>query len=70
MLDISNIIIGFEYNGFQMTAMDSYCLGYCITHSQCQWVLELYGMDEENMNMLVAGASLKPDSCHGRVVGL
>ena len=48
-----------------------YSLGYCIAHSQCQWVLSLDGDDigEEEVRMLVGGASTREEAI-GRVVGL
>ena len=48
-----------------------YSLGYCIAHSQCQWVLSLDGEDigEEKVRMLVGGASTRQEA-RGRVVGL
>ena len=48
-----------------------YSLGYCIAHSQCQWVLSLDGEDigEEEVTMLVGGASTRQEAS-GRVVGL
>ena len=51
--------------------LDYYSLGYCIAHSQCQWMLSLYGEDigEEEVRMLVAGASTRQEAS-GRVVGL
>ena len=54
-----------------MLPMDYYSLGYCIVHSHCDWVLDfgLGGHRKEDSEMLVAGASLRPDTS-GRVVGL
>ena len=43
----------------QMSSMDYYSLGYCISHSQCQWVLSLEGgmeISKEKIKMLVDGA--------------
>ena len=52
-----------------MLPMDYYSLGYCIVHSQCDWVLNFDEHQKEDSEMLVAGASLRPDTS-GRVVGL
>ena len=58
-----------EFNGdSSMLPMDYYSLGYCIVHSQCDWVLD-FKIQKEDSEMLVAGASLRPDTS-GRVVGL
>ena len=63
-----------EFKGdSSMLPMDYYSLGYCIVHSQCDWVLdfkyndhqkefELDGHQKEDSEMLVAGASLRPDT--------
>ena len=61
-----------EFKGdSSMLPMDYYSLGYCVVHSNCDWVLEfqLGGHQKEDSEMLVAGASLRPD-ISGRVVGL
>ena len=54
-----------------MLLMDYYSLGYCIVHCNCDWVLYFQYNDhhKEDSEMLVAGASLRPDTS-GRVVGL
>ena len=62
-----------EFKGdSSMLPMDYYSLGYCVVHSHCDWVLDFECDDqhlEEELEMLVAGASLRPDTS-GRVVGL
>ena len=59
-----------EFKGdSSMLPMDYYSLGYCIVHSQCDWVLNFDDHHKEDSEMLVAGASLRPDTS-GRVVGL
>ena len=61
--------IEFKYKG-SMLPMDYYSLGYCIVHSHCDWVLYFQDNEQqEDSDMLVAGASLRPDTS-GRVVGL
>ena len=50
-------------------AIDYYALGYCIVHSQCQWLLDLKFITKEKAEMLVAGASDGP-ICRSRVIGL
>ena len=54
-----------------MLPLDYYSLGYCISHSQCQWVLELKkeGIDETGAKMLAAGAATR-NQTGGSVVGL
>ena len=49
--------------------MGYYSLGYCIAHSQCQWVLHLDETREDQTEMLVAGANLTPTP-GGRIVGI
>ena len=58
-----------------MLPMDYYCLGYCIAHSQCQWMLTLDNdmneeMNEEMVSMLVTGVNNTSPECTGTVVGL
>ena len=66
---IKEKLIEFESDG-SMLPMDYYSLGYCIVHSHCDWVLDFDNEhQEEDSEMLVAGASLRPDTS-GRVVGL
>ena len=50
-------------------AMDYYSLGYCIVHSQCQWMLDLRYITKEKAEILVAGASDGPIG-RSRVIGL
>ena len=52
-----------------MLPMDYFSLGYCMVHSQCQWVLNLTEVWDIDTEMLVAGASLKSDT-QSRVVGI
>ena len=66
---IKEKLIEFKNDG-SMLSMDYYSLGYCVVHSNCDWVLDFdYIEHQENSEMLVAGASLRPDTS-GRVVGL
>ena len=49
--------------GRYMLPLDYYSLGYCIAHSQCQWVLSLEGdIGEEEVKMLMAGASTRQET--------
>ena len=58
-----------EFYGIDsLLPLDCYALGYCIVHSQCQWVLGIR-WGEEEMRMLVAGASTKQETT-AKVVGL
>ena len=61
--------IEFELSS-RMLPLDYYSLGYCISHSQCQWVLGLgeEGIDETGAKMLAAGAGTRSGS--SRVVGV
>ena len=54
-----------------LTLLDYYSLGYCIVHSHSQWVLTIEDNEigEEDVRMLVAGASTRDDTS-ARVVGL
>ena len=56
-------------NDVESMPLDYYSLGYCIAHSQCQWVLSLGEVREEEVRMLVAGVSTRQEA-RGRVVGL
>ena len=69
-LDTEPFIVGFCFD-YSMSPMDYYSLGYCIAHSQCQWVLELTMCYETGFyeEMLAAGSRLRPDN-PGRVVGI
>ena len=53
----------------EMLPLDYYCLGYCISHSQCQWVFGLIksAISEKKVRMIAAGARTGPG---GRIVGL
>ena len=61
----------FIYRAYSRLPMDYYFLGYCIAHSQCQWMLRLdkEDMNEEMLSMLVNGVKNSPE-CTGTVVGL
>ena len=52
--------VEFKASKTQMSPMDYYSLGYCISHSQCQWVLSLTGsleISKEKIKMLADGAT-------------
>ena len=66
LLEHKIIEVRFDYSRLPM---DYYCLGYCIAHSQCQWMLRLDMMNEEMVSMLVTGVNTSP-KCTGTVVGL
>ena len=68
LLEHKIIEVRFDYS---MLPMDYYCLGYCIAHSQCQWMLRLDNeMNEEMVSMLVTGVNNTSPECTGTVVGL
>ncbi|CAI8003661.1 NACHT, LRR and PYD domains-containing protein 3 [Geodia barretti] len=51
--------VEFKAKKSQMMPMDYYSLGYCISHSQCQWVLSLTGrstVSKEKIVLLANGA--------------
>ena len=51
--------VEFKASKSHMSPMDYYSLGYCISHSQCQWVLSLTGkmeISKEKIKMLADGA--------------
>ena len=51
--------VEFKASKSQMSPMDYYSLGYCISHSQCQWVLSLIGtmeISKEKIQMLLDGS--------------
>ena len=51
--------VEFKASKSHMSPMDYYSLGYCISHSQCQWVLSLTGtmeISKEKIKMLLDGA--------------
>ena len=56
------------YSIHSLLPLDCYALGYCIVRSQCQWVLGIQ-WGEEEVKMLVAGASTKQETT-AKVVGL
>ena len=73
--DVIECVLGLktlEFNlSLQMLPLDYYSLGYCISHSQCQWMLELgeKKISETGMRMLADGAGTRREP-RGRVVGL
>ena len=63
--------VEFKASKREMYPMDYYSLGYCISHSQCQWVLSLTGgmaLSKEKIKILAAGAANVTGE--GKVVGL
>ena len=63
--------VEFKASKSTMYPMDYYSLGYCISHSQCQWVLSLAGkmaLSKEKIRVLAAGAANAVDV--GTIVGL
>ena len=63
--------VEFKASKSQMYPMDYYSLGYCISHSQCQWVLSLTGkmaLSKEVIKILAAGAANATGV--GTIVGL
>ena len=63
--------VGFDFEKDNMLPMDLYSLGYCITHSNCQWLLSLTRnkvLTKKNITMLAKGAAAAVGN--GRIVGL
>ena len=69
-LEMKTVDISLHQN---MLPLDYYCLGYCIAHSQCQWVVlideEQVSLGIEEMRMLVVGVNTAQQPS-GRIVGL
>ena len=62
--------IEFEGSLTRMLPLDYYSLGYCISHSECQWVLQMQKeIGEAEVKMLLAGACSRGRPSN-RVVGL
>ena len=63
--------VGFTIKPRGMSLMDYYSLGYCIAHSQCQWMLtvEVKDISKEKIKMLTSGASTE-EVASGKVIGL
>ena len=60
----------FTFNKYSMLPLDYYSVGYCIAHSQCQWMLSLnWEVGEEEVRMLMAAPTTRQET-RGRVVGL
>ena len=62
----------YSAGAYSRLPMDYYFLGYCIAHSQCQWMLRLdkEDMNKEKVSMLVAGVNNTSPECTGTVVEL
>ena len=63
--------VEFKASKRHMSPMDYYSLGYCISHSQCQWVLRLESkmeLTKERINLLADGA--RDVTGEGKVVEL
>ena len=63
--------VEFEASKRHMSPMDYYSLGYCISHSQCQWVLQLESkmeLTKERIKLLADGA--REVTGEGKVVEL
>ena len=71
--DVLEHVLGRKTIEFQLSSttlpLDYYSLGYCISHSQSQWVFDLTKIDKTEVMMLAAGAGTTSEP-RGRVVGL
>ena len=55
--------VDINFARWEMLPLDYYSLGYCITHSQCQWMLTVFSeIGEEEVRMLVAGARTRQET--------
>ena len=77
--DTMNAILGssntIEFGSEGLMLFDYYCLGYCIAHSHCQWMLvfEAFSNDitEEHVTMLtVGGSALHISKQNSTIVGM
>ena len=72
--DVIERVLGQKTIEFELSSgmlpLDYYSLGYCISHSQCQWVLGLgKKIGEDEVRMLAAGAGTSSEP-RGRVIEL
>ena len=70
-LMLSENKVRFEADKDNMLPMDYYSLGYCISHSKCQWLLSLTGgrgLGKEKIEMLATGTTGSVNG--GKVIGL
>ena len=51
-------VVGVHPAGSTITSFDCFVLGYCVSHSNCPWEVDLglYGIGDEGVTMLVRGA--------------
>ena len=57
-------------SSYEWSPLDYYCLGYCISHSQCQWELNLFSasMGDEGVEMFCNGTlSNRQATCNGKI---
>ena len=66
LLETELLMVEFVFDK-SMLPMDYYSLGYCLAHSQCQWMLDVTEVETIDEEMLVAGASLRSETS-GRVM--
>ena len=70
-LMLSENKVRFEADKDEMLPMDYYSLGYCISHSNCHWLLSLTGkrgLGKEKIEMLAKGTTGSVEV--GKVIGL
>ena len=58
--------------GGVVTPFDCFVLGYCVSHSNCTWKIDLgfCHIGDEGVEMLVRGAVEEETNCTGRIVGI
>ena len=63
LIESENIMFTGSSTPSKMVLLDYYSLGYCVVHSQSQWVLKLdSNIEEEEAQMMVTGALTKDNS--------
>ena len=72
--DVSTKVLGssdvhLEYERMEVTAFDSFVLGYCVSHSNCTWKIDLEycHIGDEQVDMLVRGAMEEETHCTGGI---
>ena len=65
VLGSSDIQLDEQFGG--VTPFDCFVLGYCVSHSNCTWKIDLRHIGDEGVEMLVRGAVEEETHCTGRI---
>ena len=67
LLGLSNVQLDEQYS--QVTPFDCFVLGYCVSHSNCAWKIDLRlcNIGDEGVEMLVRGAVEEETHCTGGI---